>query len=233
MRAMILAAGRGERMRPLTERLPKPLLPVAGKPLVARLVERLVSCGITDIVINVSHLGELIQHALGDGTALGARIAYSHEHDALETAGGIAAAMPLLGQAPFIVVNGDVYSDFDFRRLGQRAGGLSVAGPLAHLVLVDNPAHHPEGDFCLDGGMIAERDGTRFTFSGMGVYHPALFLPVASGAKYQLATLLRGPIAARRVSGEHHAGMWIDVGTPERLARLEGMLTRDAVPRKC
>ena len=226
MKAMILAAGRGERMRPLTDRIPKPLLPVAGKPLIARLVERLARCGIADIVINVSHLGELIRSALGDGAAFGVRIAYSCEREALETAGGIAAALPLLGEAPFVAVNGDVYTDFDFARLTAAAQRLSCLGELAHLVLVDNPPHHPRGDFFLDGGMIAARGSARFTFSGVGVYHPALFSPVARGAKFQLVALLREPIAQRRVGGEHYAGVWIDVGTPQRLARLERLLVR-------
>jgi N-acetyl-alpha-D-muramate 1-phosphate uridylyltransferase len=230
MKAMILAAGRGERMRPLTDRLPKPLLPVAGMPLIARLVKRLVACGIADIVINVSHLGELIERALGDGAALGTRIAYSREQDALESAGGIAAALPLLGRAPFIVVNGDVYSDFDFRGLERRAAGLSESGLLAHLVLVDNPVHHPAGDFCLEDGRLAERGGLRLTFSGMGIYHPALFATVPAGIKCRLGALLRGPIAAGRISGERHAGMWMDVGTPERLSRLEWLLSNGAVP---
>jgi len=224
MKAMILAAGRGERMRPLSERLPKPLVPVAGKPLIARLVRQLARCGIADIVVNVSHLGELIENALGNGAAFGVRIAYSREYEALETAGGIAAALPLLGAAPFIAVNSDVYSDFDFTRLEPAADKLSRAGELAHLVLVDNPPHHPQGDFCLDGGMVAAHGNVCFTFSGIGVYEPALFSAVARGAKAQLAALLREPIAQRRVSGEHHGGLWIDVGTPERLAQLERLL---------
>lgn len=227
---MILAAGRGERMRPLTDRLPKPLLPVAGRPLIARLVGRLVSCGITDIVINVSHLGEMIELALGDGAAYGARIAYSREQEALEAAGGIAAALPLLGNAPFVVVNGDVYSDYDFGRLVQKAAALSIAGVLAHLVLVDNPPHHPTGDFCLEAGMLVERHEERLTFSGMGVYHPALFQPVPAGTRHALAALLRGPIAARRISGERHAGLWMDIGSPERLDRLERLLADRAFP---
>lgn len=221
---MILAAGRGERMRPLSDRVPKPLLPVAGKPLIARLIDQLARCGIADIVVNVSHLGELIENALGNGTALGVRIAYSREREALESAGGIAAALPLLGDAPFIAVNSDVYSDFDFTRLDPAAHRLSHTGELAHLVLVDNPLHHPDGDFCLEGGVVASHGSACFTFSGIGVYQPALFSSVARGAKAQLAALLREPIAQRRVSGEHHGGLWIDVGTPERLAQLERLL---------
>jgi MurNAc alpha-1-phosphate uridylyltransferase len=221
---MILAAGRGERMRPLSDRVPKPLLPVAGKPLIARIIERFARCGIADIVVNVSHLGNLIERALGDGTAFGVRIVYSRECEALETAGGIAAALPLLGDHPFIAVNSDIYSEFDFKHLEPAADKLSSSGDLAHLVLVDNPPHHPDGDFCLDGGMVAAHGGARFTFSGIGIYHPALFSSVARGAKARLAALLRQPVAQRRVSGEHYGGLWIDVGTPARLAQLERLL---------
>lgn len=224
MKAMILAAGRGERMRPVSDRIPKPLLPVAGKPLVVWLLERLVRAGITDIVVNVSHLGTLIERALGDGRAYGARISYSREIEALETAGGIAAALPLLGAEPFVAVNGDVYTDFEFSRLGVHAQGLTRTGTLAHLVLVDNPPHHPRGDFGLSDGCITHDGIVRFTFSGIGVYHPALFAGVPPGAKYQLVTALREPIAERRVRGERYAGTWLDVGTPERLAQLERLL---------
>jgi MurNAc alpha-1-phosphate uridylyltransferase len=224
MKIMVLAAGRGERMRPLTDHVPKPLLPVAGRPLLLRLIERVASCGYTDIVINVSHLGEMIEDALGDGASLGARIVYSRERKALETAGGIAAALPLLGDAPFIVMNGDIYTDFDLRRLQRAATALTTGGPLAHLVLVDNPAHHPEGDFCHDRGMVVEHGGARLTFSGIGVYHPTLFDAVPRGARHGLAALLRLPIAEGRVSGEHHPGLWIDVGTPARLEQLEHLL---------
>jgi MurNAc alpha-1-phosphate uridylyltransferase len=224
MKAMILAAGRGERMRPLTDVMPKPLLPAAGKPLIAWLIEKLAHSGFAEIVINVSHLGGMIEAAVGDGAKYGARIAYSHEHEALETAGGIALALPLLGERPFLVVNGDVFSDFDFARLEARAAQFSGTGILAHLVLVDNPPHHPGGDFCLNQGMIAAEGTARLTFSGIGVYDPALFAPVTPGTKRQLAALLNGPIAGSRVSGEHYGGRWVDVGTPERLAGLERLL---------
>lgn len=224
MKAMILAAGRGERMRPLTDRLPKPLLPVAGRPLIHWLLERLAKCGITDIVINVCHLGDLIESTLGDGAALGLRIAYSRECEALETAGGIAAALPLLGGAPFLAVNGDIYTDFNFTRLHAAAQALSPAGQLAHLVLVPNPPHHPRGDFALDADTVVDDTATRFTFSGIGVYHPCLFSSVPRGAKARLAALLQGAIAQRRVGGETYHGCWVDVGTPERLAELERRL---------
>jgi len=225
---MILAAGRGERMRPATDRVPKPLLPIAGKPLVVWLMEALVRNGFVEIVVNVSHLGAMIEEALGNGEAFGARIAYSREPEALETAGGIAAALPLLGEAPFLVVNGDLYTDFAFSRLTARAAGFSDSGPVAHLVLVPNPEHHPHGDFSLDGGLVVHGAGDRLTFSGIGVYHPGLFSHVGRGAKQQLATLLREPMAARRVTGERHDGVWIDVGTPERLAGLERLLAAPA-----
>jgi N-acetyl-alpha-D-muramate 1-phosphate uridylyltransferase len=227
MKAMILAAGRGERMRPATDRVPKPLLPLAGKPLIVWLLERLVQAGITEIVVNVSHLGALIEDTLRDGAAFGAHIAYSREPEALETAGGIAAALPLLGETPFLAVNGDVYTDFDFARLRTPAGKLSDAGTLAHLVLVPNPSHHPAGDFALDDGFVDLNGTARLTFSGIGVYHPRLFVSVAQGAKHSLAALLREPMRARRVTGERYGGTWIDVGTPERLAQLERSLARE------
>jgi len=217
---MILAAGRGMRMRPLTDSTPKPMLPVCGRPLIALLIERLRRCGFDRLVINVSHLGAVIEGALGDGAALGVSIAYSREADALETAGGIANALPLLGEGPFVVANGDIYSDFDFRRLHAVARGLSAAQP-AHLVLVENPPHHPAGDYALRAGRLAEGDGPRLTFSGIGVYHPALFSLLAPGRPYPLAQLLRPPITQGRVSGERHDGLWMDIGTPARLADLE------------
>ena len=224
MKAMILAAGRGERMRPLTDHIPKPLLPVAGMPLIAWQIRKLVKAGISEIVINVSHLGAMIEAVLGDGAQYGARLAYSHESEALETAGGIAYALPLLSGEPFLVVNADVFSDFDYTRLAAAAASLSRAGILAHLVLVDNPPHHPAGDFCLSQRLIAAEGGPRLTFSGIGLYHPALFATLTRGAKFQLAALLRGPIADGKVSGEHYPGQWFDVGTPERLAALERKL---------
>jgi MurNAc alpha-1-phosphate uridylyltransferase len=223
---MILAAGRGERMRPLTDTTPKPLLRVAGKPLIAWLIERLVDAGITEIVINISHLGAMIEATLGDGRRYGADIAYSREPEALETAGGIALALPLLGAGPFLAVNGDVFTDFDFTHLAGAPVELSSTGLLAHLVLVDNPHHHPTGDFCLHQNRVGVEGGRRLTFSGIGVYHPALFAPVAPGSKRQLAALLREPMAHGRVSGEHHSGQWFDVGTPERLAMLDRILAR-------
>lgn len=220
---MILAAGRGERMRPLTDVTPKPLLTVGGKPLIVWVIERLKRAGVTDFVVNVSHLAEQIRRALGDGTALGVRITYSFEQEALETAGGIAWALPLLDEQPFLVVNSDVYSDYDFVELVARASTLSPEHP-AHLVLVDNPAHHPGGDFGLRDGAVTA-DGDKLTFSGIGAYHPALFAGIPRGDKARLAAQLAAPMAAGRVSGEYFRGEWNDVGTPQRLAELDVRLS--------
>ena len=219
---MILAAGRGERMRPLTDRVPKPLLPAGGRPLIAHLIERLARAGYTDLVVNVSHLADLIEGELGDGSRYGVSILYSREARALETGGGIAYALPLLGAAPFAVVNSDIYSDFDFTRLAPAAAGLDPDQAGAHLVLVDNPPHHPIGDFSLERDrVVSDGTGPRLTFSGIGVYTPALFAGVERGSKRQLAALLRPAMVERRVSGEHHRGLWLDVGTPQRLAEVE------------
>lgn len=212
---MILAAGRGERMRPLTDRTPKPLLPVAGKPLIVWHLERLTRAGFRDIVINHAHLGEQIEALLGDGAAWGANIRYSPEPPgALETAGGIANALPLLGDEPFLVVNGDIFCDWDF------TPAHAIAFDLAHLVLVDNPPQHPDGDFSLTAGIVG-LDAPKLTFSGIGVYRPALFDGIVRGQPAKLAPLLREAIAAGRIGGEHHAGRWEDVGTPARLAALD------------
>ena len=220
MRAMILAAGRGERMRPLTGATPKPLLEAGGKPLIVWTLEALVGAGFRDLVINVSHLGERIEDALGDGRRWDARIRYSREPEPLETAGGIATALPLLGSEPFAVVNGDIHTDFDFSTLHAALTPSSVA----HLVLIDNPPHHPNGDFGLQNARVTNVASPRFTFSGIGVYRPELFDGVAAGSKAQLAPLLRREIDRERVSGEHHAGGWFDIGTPERLAELDRLL---------
>jgi MurNAc alpha-1-phosphate uridylyltransferase len=211
---MILAAGRGERMRPLTDHTPKPLLEAGGRPLIGHHLAALARAGVREVVVNHAHLGAQIEAALGDGTAYGVRIRYSPEEVALETGGGIFRALPLLGPAPFIVVNGDIWTDFD-------PVGLHVAeSDLAHLVLVDNPEHHPAGDFVLDGDRVRDGGGPRLTFSGIGVYRPALFDGCAPG-RFPLAPLLRAAMGAGRVSGEHHRGRWVDVGTPERLAALD------------
>lgn len=219
MKAMILAAGRGERMRPLTDTVPKPLLKVRGRPIIEWTIERLARGGIVELVVNHSHLGHLIEAVLGDGSRLGVSIRYSPEKEALETAGGIAKALPLLGPGPFIAVNGDVICDFDFATLRRR----ELGGDLAHLVLVANPPHHPRGDFPLRGGRVLEADGPRWTFAGIGLYRPELFASIRAGEKAQLAPLLRDAMARGLVGGEIHGGAWLDVGTPERLeaANLE------------
>lgn len=225
MQAIILAAGRGERMRPLTDATPKPLLKVGGKPLIVWTIARLRQAGIMDLVINVSHLAQQIECTLGEGTSLGVRIRYSREQEALETAGGIVWALPLLDDRPFLVVNSDVYSDYDFAGLMVRAQVLVAQQP-AHLVLVDNPDHHPQGDFGLRDGVVTA-EGAKLTFSGIGAYHPALFAGIARGSKCRLAAQLAAPIAEGRVSGEHFRGAWNDVGTPQRLAELDARLRAD------
>ena len=230
MKAMILAAGRGERMRPLTDHTPKPLLQVGGKALIVWHIARLRDAGFHDIVINHAHLGDQIEAALGNGAALGVQLAFSPEREgALETAGGIRHALPLLGEQPFLVVNGDIWCDWDFRR----AQNISLAtNLLAHLVLVKNPLHNLKGDFTLDHGRILSQPtvaAPQLTFSGIGVYHPALFADLPDPAPAKLAPLLRVAADAGRVSGELHAGEWIDVGTPERLHELDARLRQSAI----
>jgi MurNAc alpha-1-phosphate uridylyltransferase len=221
MKAMILAAGRGERMRPLTDHTPKPLLQVGGKPLIVWHIERLARAGFRELVINHAHLGRQIESALGDGSRFGVSIAYSDESEALETAGGIAQALSLLGEEPFLVVNGDVYTDYDFSRLiAQPMGGV-----VAHLVLVDNPLQHAQGDFYLKDGRLVERGASRLTFSGIGVYRPELFASIIAGSKAKLAPLLHAAIAQQRATAEHYRGDWVDVGTPERLQALDRKLS--------
>jgi len=225
MKAMILAAGRGERMRPLTDTCPKPLLVAGGKPLIVWHIERLAAAGITELVINHAYLGQMIEAALGDGAAFGVRIAYSPEGKALETAGGIARALPLLGDAPFLVVNGDVFCDADLTALCRAAQSLRADGLLAHLILVANPAHHPGGDFGLHpDGLIRDAGGERLTFAGLGAYHPALFAGLSPDEPAKLAPLLRAAMADGHVTGTRLDGHWVDVGTPERLAELDERL---------
>lgn len=225
MKAMILAAGRGERMRPLTDHCPKPLLEAGGKPLIVWHIERLAAAGFRDLVINHAHLGAMIEAALGDGARFGVRIRYSPEGSALETAGGIARALPLLGNAPFMVVNGDVFCDADFSALGQAASGLRSDGPLAHLLLVANPAHNPAGDFGLQtDGLVRDEGGERLTFAGLGAYHPALFAGLPPDAPAKLAPLLRAAMAHGQVRGSRLDGRWVDVGTPQRLHELDAAL---------
>lgn len=214
---MILAAGRGERMRPLTDHTPKPLLMAGGKPLIAWHLERLAAASFREVVINHAHLGAQIEAALGDGSQWGLRITYSPEPPgALETAGGIATALPLLGDQPFLVVNGDIYCDWDFRRAHE------LAARNAHLVMVANPAHHTGGDFSLDGEHVTDAQGGQtLTYAGIGVFSPTFFAGIAPGTVMKLRPLLDTAIAAGTLSGERHAGRWVDVGTPQRLAELD------------
>jgi len=213
MRAMILAAGRGERLRPLTDTIPKPLIEVAGKPLIARHLERLAAAGFDEVVVNLGWLGERIAEYLGDGRAFGLQIRYSQEPPgALETAGGIIEALPLLGDAAFLVVSADVLTDYPFERL--RAAEITQP---AHLVLVDNPPHHPGGDFSLREGHVRFAGADTLTFSGVAVFDPALFAGLSPGRR-ALRPVLEQAIAADGVGGEHYPGLWADIGTPQRLA---------------
>ena len=222
---MILAAGRGERLRPLTDHTPKPLLRVRGKPLIARHIEALVRAGINRLVINLGHLGGQIRACLGDGRRYSAEIQYSDEGEyALETAGGIIRALPLLDDAPFIVVNADIYTDFDFKGLPE------APRDEAHLILVDNPPHHPRGDFRLIRGRLAQGAGKRLTYSGIGLYHPRLFQGLAPGRR-PLGPLLREAARRNRLSGEFFAGRWHDVGARDRLDALKAALTRPLAGR--
>lgn len=219
MRAMILAAGKGERMRPLTLHTPKPLIPVAGVPLIEYHLRALAQAGVTEVVINHAWLGDRIEAHLGDGARFGLQIVYSQESQPLETGGGIYQALPLLGADPFILVNGDVFTDYDFAVLQKPLQGL------AHLVLINNPAHHLEGDFSLEEGRVLAPTTATLTYSGIAVLHPELFSGCQAGA-FKLAPLLRQAIAQGQVSGEQFNGCWIDVGTPERLAAAQAVLAQ-------
>lgn len=215
MKAMILAAGKGERMRPLTLTTPKPLLSAGGKRLIEYHLQALAQAGFTEVVINHAWLGQQIEDYLGDGARYGVAIEYSRETEPLETGGGIRQALPLLGDAPFLVVNGDIWTDYDFTQL---------RGPLAgqaHLVLVDNPAHHPNGDFTLLEGQVRDQPG--LTYSGIAVLDPALF-DGHGETTFKLAPLLRRAMDVGQVTGEHYRGQWIDVGTPQRLSDLDRLL---------
>lgn len=219
MKAMILAAGRGERMRPLTDDAPKPLLEVAGRPLIEYHLSSLSESGIREVIVNVAYLGWKIIDALGDGHTFGLEITYSDEGDTpLETAGGIIHALPRLGREPFLVINADIWTDFPFQSLPARLDGL------AHLVMVDNPNHHPKGDFALTGGALRSEGEPRLTYSGMGLYHPDFFAGYVPG-KRPLLPLLQKAMRAGKVSGQHFTGCWLDIGTPERLQALNAKLT--------
>ena len=220
---MILAAGRGERMRPLTDHTPKPLMMAGGEPLIGWHIRRLAACGVTDLVINHAWLGERLETAIGAGEAYGVNIAWSREAEALETAGGIAQALPLLGEGPFVVVSSDVLTDLDFAPLMRETALLDGKKRMIHLILVDNPPHHPGGDFvlCEDGRVSADPEaaGQRLTYAGIGGYHPALFAELAcqSPVRHPLRPLLVDAMARGQVTGEHFKGTWLDVGTAERL----------------
>jgi len=214
MKAMVLAAGRGDRMRPLTDTTPKPLVPIAGKPLIGYHLEALARAGVRDVVINLSWLGDRIRTALGDGHDYGVSITYSDEGPVpLETGGGIFRAMPLLGPGPFLVINGDIWTDIDFGRLALEDDAH------ARIVLVPNPRHNTRGDFALAEGFVIDSEVDRFTYAGVGVYRPEFFAGCAPG-KFPLLPLLKRAIAARLLRGQLHHGEWCDVGTPERLVTL-------------
>ncbi len=215
MRAMILAAGHGERMRPLTDHTPKPLLEVNGKPLIVYHLERLAACGITDIVINHGRLGQLIENRLGDGSLFGVNIQYSAEGEApLETGGGIYQALPLLGREAFIALNADIWTDYDFNSLPRAIDGLG------HLVLVPNPKHNQNGDFALENSSVRNTGTNQFTFSGIGLYRPELFASASAG-RYSLTPLLRVAADQQQLSGVVYEGVWSDIGTPERLSEIQ------------
>lgn len=232
MKALLFAAGRGERMRPLTDALPKPLLEVGGRPLIAWHLHKLAALGVSEAVINTSWLHQCFEPVLGDGGRFGLKIHYLHEGDTpLETGGGMLNALGLLGNDPFVVVNGDVWTDFDFRRLPERPRGL------AHLVMVDNPPQHPRGDFVLSGhGQLQAGGGRRLTYAGIGVYDPNLLAnwrdvlgeaaaEAGQPPRFALAPLLVAAMARGLVEGQHHSGRWTDVGTPERLQSLRDTLS--------
>ncbi len=217
--AMILAAGRGERMRPLTDQIPKPLLMVGDSPLIVHHIRALQQAGVTNLVINHAHLGEQIEDYLGTGEQFGLNIRYSAEGEgaALETGGGIYKALPLLGEEPFLVINSDVWTDMDY-------AGLSIGDVDAHLFLVNNPDHNPQGDFALMDGKVYQQGSAKLTFSGIGIYRPELFANCKPG-RFPLAPLLRDAMDRNRVSGELFSGSWIDVGTPQRLKRVTEILS--------
>jgi len=218
MKAMILAAGRGERMRPLTDRCPKPLLEVVGAPLIEHHINKLARAGFREIVINHAYLGEQIENFLQDGSRYGVSIQYSREHEALETGGGIYQALQYLGDAPFLVVNGDVWCEFDYTQLPTTLDGL------VHLVMIDNPEHNPDGDFYYDNHRLTESTGIKLTYSGLGIYRAALFDGCKS-EKFPLAPLLRQSIKQGQASATYFKGFWLDVGTPERLNYLNQYLS--------
>jgi MurNAc alpha-1-phosphate uridylyltransferase len=225
-RALILAAGRGERMRPLTDAVPKPLLMAGGKALIEWQLEALAAAGFRDLVINHSHLGAQIEAALGNGNRYGVSLAYSHEAEALETAGGVAKALPLLGAEPFVVVSGDIHTDFDYQSLVPRMDAIARHPErcAAHFVLVENPPWHSGGDMALEGGLVA-REGAKLTYGNIAVFHPLLFADLDPAARLKLFPWAYRFVEAGRVSGEHFRGAWDNVGTPAQLAALDRRLS--------
>jgi MurNAc alpha-1-phosphate uridylyltransferase len=235
MKAMLLAAGRGERMRPLSDHTPKPLLMVGGKPLIVWQIERLARAGFDDIVINHAHLGTLLEAALGDGGRFAARIRYSPEPQALETMGGIAQALPLLGPEPFLVVSADIYTEFDYARLKPRLDEIALRPEqvVAHFVLTDNPDFHPDGDMGLNDGRVT-LEGPKLNYGNIAVFHPQLFSGILPGTKHALFPFMYEQVRARKVSGEHFSGCWFNIGTPQHLAALDRLLKsqRPASPQR-
>jgi N-acetyl-alpha-D-muramate 1-phosphate uridylyltransferase len=229
---LILAAGRGERMRPLSDAIPKPLLPVGGKPLIVWQIEALARAGLHDIVINAAHLADQLQGQLGDGSAYGVRIGWSLEAEPLEAAGGIATALPLLPRGPALIVSGDVWNEFDYAALNERAADMARDHTTArvHLVMVPNPRYHPNGDFVLAGGRISLDGGPRSTYGNIGLYDTALFAELPRHTKLKLTPFFRQWIGLGLVSGELYDGPWANVGTPEDLAELDAALRAAALP---
>jgi MurNAc alpha-1-phosphate uridylyltransferase len=233
--AMILAAGRGERMRPLSDATPKPLLPAGGKPLIVWQIEALARAGFRDIVVNASHLADRLVAVLGDGAAFGVTLKWSLEPEALETAGGIATALPLLPPGPALIVSGDIWTTFDYASLLPRAAAMArdPAAPRAHLVMVPNPPWHPTGDFVLRDGMLAEAGGERFVYGNIGLHDTALFDELPRHTKLTMLPLWQDWIRRGWVSGELFAGAWANVGTPDDLAALDAAVrTRSGVAMK-
>ncbi len=222
MKAMILAAGRGERMRPLTDTCPKPLLPVGGKPLIVWQIERLAAAGVAEVVINHAHLGGQIEAALGDGTRFGVRISYSPEKEALETAGGIAQALPLLGSAPFLVLSADIYCECDYRVLLDEIRLDDHA--LAWLWMVDNPIWHLDGDFALRDGRLHLDGGPKLTYANFGVFRPEMFAAIVPGTRLPLRPLFDAAIPAGRIQATRFDALWDNLGTPAQLAELDTLL---------
>ncbi|HKW81399.1 MAG TPA: nucleotidyltransferase family protein [Casimicrobiaceae bacterium] len=232
--AMILAAGRGERMRPLSDAVPKPLLQVGGKTLIAWQIERLVAAGFNEIVINVAHLGGAIEASIGDGRAFGASVRYSREAEPLEVAGGIATALPLLDREIALIVSGDLYTTFDYRSLKPRLAAMKATreAPHAHMVIVPNPDYHREGDFALVDGLLSLAAGPRLTFGNIALYRRSLFEGLPRGAKSRILPLYRDWIGRGWVSGERFDGGWANVGTPEELSALEARLAAVGEPQR-